>query len=306
MANRLICRGTSALVAALPNVRFLAGARTFSSYDEPQSTNEDFIFKAISRSDTSYQWPDTRLGPLEPKDHRFPLPGMVGSEKNRNRHSDQKKARYQKPPRFDADVLMAELPHERQSSIFEQFMTVNRQTAESEDHMTNEAKSTALDRLECIAHDCPFLLRKDFFDMFPNCHLHPLDSLTVITFCQKPAKNSNDTNNKLVADSQVDFIAAATKVCEELHHCGFWADFIDSTSGRPYLGAHTNAAVYEVDDRYRRFGFEFDDSIASCRVLRHHALGTRPFVGCVFTSAPVGHPLVTYLAQGRYRQPATI
>jgi len=72
-----------------------------------------------------------------------------------------------------------------------------------------------------------------------------------------------------------------------------------------YLGVQTNAAVYEVDDRYRRFGFEIDDTIEKCRVLRHHALGTRSFVGCVFTSAPVGHPLLNDLVHGRNRRPTS-
>lgn len=43
----------------------------------------------------------------------------------------------------------------------------------------------------------------DFFDMFPSCHLHPLDSLTVITFCQKPADYA-DTKKKLAVDTQLD------------------------------------------------------------------------------------------------------
>jgi len=63
-----------------------------------------------------------------------------------------------------------------------------------------------------------------------------------------------------------------------------------------YLGYRTNAVSFEVDERYRRFGFEIEDTPGRCRVLRHHALGSRPFVGCVFTSAPVSHPLIASLS----------
>jgi len=76
--------------------------------------------------DASFQWPETRLGPFEPKDHRFPLPGMVGSgglqcESVKNFHRTNVRQR----PRYDADVLVAELPYERQSTTFEQFVAVN-------------------------------------------------------------------------------------------------------------------------------------------------------------------------------------
>jgi len=63
-----------------------------------------------------------------------------------------------------------------------------------------------------------------------------------------------------------------------------------------YLGYRTNAVSFEVDERYRRFGFEIEDSPGRCRVLRHHTLGSRPFVGCVFTTATVSHPLIASLA----------
>jgi hypothetical protein len=33
----------------------------------------------------------------------------------------------QQTPQYDADVLVAELPYERQSSVYEQYMTVNKQ-----------------------------------------------------------------------------------------------------------------------------------------------------------------------------------
>ena len=64
-----------------------------------------------------------------------------------------------------------------------------------------------------------------------------------------------------------------------------------------YLGYRTSAVSFEVDERYRRLGFEIEDSVGGrCRVLRHHALGSRPFVGCVFTTAPVTHPLIASLS----------
>lgn len=34
----------------------------------------------------------------------------------------------------------------------------------------------------------------------------------------------------------LQFIDAAKQICEQLQDSGFWCDFIDPTSGRPYLG----------------------------------------------------------------------
>jgi len=77
-------------------------------------------------SDAYFQWPETRLGPLEPKDRRFPLPGMVGSSIPYSETSSQtERMKIQRRPRYDADVLVAELPYERQSTAFEQFVAVN-------------------------------------------------------------------------------------------------------------------------------------------------------------------------------------
>lgn len=81
----------------------------------------------VSLTGTAFQWPDTRLGPLEPNDRRFPLPGLVGSPRSQHRQTNRAVTRYPRVPRYDADVLVAELPHERQSSTFEQFMTVTKQ-----------------------------------------------------------------------------------------------------------------------------------------------------------------------------------
>jgi len=77
-------------------------------------------------SDAYFQWPETRLGPLEPKDRRFPLPGMVGSSIPQNVASSlSERVKIQRTPRYDADVLVAELPYERQSTAFEQFVAVS-------------------------------------------------------------------------------------------------------------------------------------------------------------------------------------
>ena len=63
---------------------------------------------------------------MEPKDRRFPLPGMVGSGAAHSATlSPSRSTKMERRPRYDADVLVAELPYERQSTAFEQFVAVN-------------------------------------------------------------------------------------------------------------------------------------------------------------------------------------
>lgn len=296
MACRILCQRYGSYIR-VPGARLTTVVRHFSSYDESHSTDGEAFNIDLNSTDASFRWPETRLGPLEPKDHRFPLPGMVGSSATHTATvSPSRSMKIPQRPQYDADVLVAELPYERQSTAFEQFVAINTELMSKTSSIADsQTKSSPFDRLECVAHSCPLLLRNDFLELFPNSNLRRFDSLTVITLCRRTTmeKNSEQATDEGIL---VDFVSAATDVCEMLHGAGFWADFLDPASGRPYLGYRTNAVSFEVDDRYRRFGFEIEDTPGRCRILRHHALGSRPFVGCIFTTAPVTHPLIASLA----------
>ncbi|XP_023244837.1 methylmalonic aciduria and homocystinuria type D homolog, mitochondrial-like [Centruroides sculpturatus] len=147
------------------------------------------------------------------------------------------------------------------------------------------------DVLECVVQECPRLLCRDFADLFPGREIEK-EKLTVITLCQKTRHDMSTWSEEIELEREEligYFIKAAEDICAKLNEVGYWADFIDPSSGRPYLGPYTNATMFETDERYRHFGFVIED-LGCCKVLSHHLWGTHAFVGSLFTNAPLNSP----------------
>jgi len=82
------------------------------------------------------------------------------------------------------------------------------------------------------------------------------------------------------------FLSAAKELCGRLKSDGYWSDFIDPTSGKPYFGQYTNTTMFETDEKYRLLGFRIED-LGCCKVISHKEFGRNVFVGTIFTDA---HP----------------
>lgn len=288
MATNLLA-GSRRMVAYAPSMRAMVKHfRSFSSYER---THDDvFTVYEGSASGSDSNWPDERMGPLKVRDRRFPMPGNVGT----NEPSAPKAAAPEPAP--EPDVLTDLLPHERHVSILQQFMCSPSTKQEIEDTVGaiygNEIDSVK-DMLECQAFDCPALIRKDFELLFP---LHDVSSgpLTVLTISQHTNNDMSGWSPDVEEEREClleQFVCNAMEMCNSLQNAGFWADFIDPSSGKPYMGDHTNHTMFETDERYKHFGFEIED-LGCCKVIRHHVWGTHLYVGCLFTNAPANHPVL--------------
>lgn len=139
--------------------------------------------------------------------------------------------------------------------------------------------------VECVIQTCPELLKKDLPSMFPEA---PPSGLTAVTVTQR-TKNDMSSWSSEVEDEREKtlyrFIVGAQLICSSLRSEGFWADFIDPSSGLAFFGPYTNLPLFETDERYAQLGFVVDD-LGCCKVIRHALWGTNVFVGTIFTDAP--------------------
>lgn len=222
----------------------------------------------------------------------FPLPGNVTTQ-----YQYQLNTLSQAVPTdscLDAsDVLTAPSNYQKQMASLRNFAI--RQTAPV--NSPNPVPSSLVS-LECSALDCPELLKKDFLDLFPNVRLTK-SPLSVLSFAQKTKSDMGAWSQNMETERDeltADFISTASSICDSLREAGYWADFIDPSSGRPYLGPFTNATLFETDGRLAKLGFEIED-LGCCKVINHHLWGRNVFVATLFTTAPIQSPAVQQLLE---------
>ncbi|XP_028292206.1 metabolism of cobalamin associated Db [Gouania willdenowi] len=270
------------LVSYLPGLHVLvhrvAAARTFSAAGSGSGSDEPRVALSPTESGLKTVWPEEKLGPFGAQDQRFQLPGNVGFHCQMDGLAEHNNSKSHRPTAVP-DLLTAESSKDRHQLILAQFIR------ESMSEQVPVKPPFDQANVECVIQSCPELLRKDFLSMFPEA---PPTGLMVITVTQRSHNDMKswsaevDQERELLLDK---FIDGAKEICYALHREGFWADFIDPSSGLAFFGSYTNNTLFETDDRYRYLGFQMED-LGCCRVIRHSLWGTRAFVGTIFTNAP--------------------
>ncbi|NXG44343.1 MMAD protein, partial [Psilopogon haemacephalus] len=238
-------------------------------------------------------WPDEVMGPFGPQDQRFQLPGNIGFDCHLNGTASQKRNQVSTSL---PDVLAEPSASERHEFVMAQYMNEFQGADAPQKQQINNAETYFENaKVECAVQACPELLQKDFQSMFPEVKAN---RLTVLTVTQK-TKNDMTVWSQEVEDEREmlleNFINGAKEICYAICSEGYWADFIDPSSGLAFFGPYTNNTLFETDERYRHLGFSIDD-LGCCKVIRHNIWGTHVVVGSIFTNADPDSPIMRKLS----------
>ncbi|KAG7241079.1 hypothetical protein INR49_026110 [Caranx melampygus] len=280
MSRSVLC-GRSRLVLSQTAARQALAAlrvgrtRTFSA----ASSDEPYVTVSPTDSGPRTVWPDENMGPFGPQDQRFQLPGNVGFDCHLEGMADQKKAPVH---RTVPDVLTAPSSMERHQFVLAQFVSefqgklgpISTRVHKAEQYF-NQTDT------DCSINSCPELLRKDLELLFPSA---PATSITVVTVTQSSRRC--EEAEELDRDQLLHrFVSGAKEMCFALWTAGYWADFIDPTTGAAFFASPSSHATLRTEEELRHLGFHIEVS-GSCTVIRHILGGTPLFVGTVFTNAP--------------------
>jgi len=220
---------------------------------------------------------------LKPQNKTFPFPGDVCIALN----YDQAKPKPVTIPtvkledllKSDVPPVISALHNETTPAAEEEKEQLELESHEMEQNVT----------LELTAMDCPPGLKRDLIGMFPDQKLTGQSKMTVLNLTQKSDNDMSAWSLQMEMERDrltAGFIESAMNICEQLKQDGFWADFIDPTSGRAFLGSFTNSTLFETDERYNQLGFNVED-LGCCKVVKHVLWGSCVFVGTIFTNAPL-------------------
>ncbi|XP_012675104.1 metabolism of cobalamin associated Db isoform X2 [Clupea harengus] len=289
----VIC-GRARMVTYLPGihvlVRRVVGARAFSGAG---SSGSDEPLRNITPPDLGPRtvWPDANMGPFAPQDLRFQLPGNAGFDCHLEGTVEQKMRTL---PRQVPDVLTAPSSSDRHHFILAQLASEYEGEESPPQPVSKVEQYFENSNVECAIQLCPELLKKDFQLMFPEA---PSKSMVVVTVTQKTENDMTRWCEEVDEEREQllsKFINGAKEICYALQKEGFWADFIDPSSGLAFFGTYTNNTLFETDERYRHLGFQIED-LGCCKVIRHNLWGSHAFVGTVFTNAPPGSSVMKKL-----------
>lgn len=287
--TRLVCYhpGLHALVHRV------TGSRTFSAAG---SSGSDEPHLAVTPTDMGLRtvWPDDSMGPFGPQDQRFQLPGNAGFHCHLEGVSQQDGSVSTR--RTGPDLLTTPSSSDRHHFILAQFMgeVLGQDDAASSQSAATPQQYFNSSTVECAVQSCPELLKKDFQSMFPEA---PSSSLLVVTVTQKSRSDMTAWSAEVEQEREqllAQFVEGAQQICLALQSQGFWADFIEPSSGLAFFGPYTNSSLFETDERYRLLGFHIED-LGCCRVIRHNVWGTHAFVGTICTDAPPSAALMQRL-----------
>eukprot|EP00112_Aurelia_sp_Birch-Aquarium-sp1_P022189 Seg6161.1 transcript_id=Seg6161.1/GoldUCD/mRNA.D3Y31 product="Methylmalonic aciduria and homocystinuria type D protein mitochondrial" protein_id=Seg6161.1/GoldUCD/D3Y31 len=223
-----------------------------------------------------------------PMDPHFPLPGNVGMDYTQFAEENNSEKQKETQKTLANAFLDVEPEDYRKQLIINQFLDEKFKEDIQAALEPSTFPFTKQNNVECSIQECPNFIKKSLFDLFPGGSLKSDDDLTVITVSQQTVNDMTSWTEAVESERESlfeIFVENAKQVCEHLQAAGYWADFIDPSSGQAYFSEHSNSTLFETDERFNHLGFTIDD-LGCCKVIRHKIWGSNVFVGTIFTNAP--------------------
>lgn len=151
-----------------------------------------------------------------------------------------------------------------------------------------ESKTDVKRNVECKLQECPDFLHAEFMQLFPGVSVES-GQLRVIILSEKTENDMTGWSPEVEEEREellAHFVGSAKEICSRLTAAGYWADFIDPSSGRAFYGCYSHNTLFETDDKFRYLGFEILD-LGCCKCITHPLWGSYTFVGTVFSNAPI-------------------
>lgn len=260
--------------------------RRLSSYNNHTKSG---IISIVPNDDFNNIWSESNwshFGKQFNSYKRFPLPGQIGiSGENKSNSNEIKEKIINK---YNLNLLKENLTYLLQEPLNEEIQVIKMTEASESLKYKQETEKFSMIKsiIELKTYDCPLSLLNDFQSYF-RLNSIAEGSLSVITVSFKTENDMATWNNQVDVEREQlteKFVDKAQQICQLFEREGFWADFIDPSTGSLHKSPYTHATFYETDERYRHLGFEIIDH-GCCKVVSHHVWGTKTYIGCVLTNA---------------------
>ncbi|XP_013101217.1 cobalamin trafficking protein CblD-like [Stomoxys calcitrans] len=129
--------------------------------------------------------------------------------------------------------------------------------------------------LEFTVNECPSLIKKSLHELFPAPEVASSEKLALLTLT-------------FTGDSEQGaskFVLAAREITSRLRLHGYWADFMNPFSGKPFYSWASGKNLYKVDKRFRGLNMKLDKH-NDCVVITSEDNAEQIFSGSIYTNAP--------------------
>jgi hypothetical protein len=144
-------------------------------------------------------------------------------------------------------------------------------------------ENTDKKKLHITTQKCPMLLRKNLHELFPAPEvITENEKLTLITLSQAIVSSDHEK-------SAINFVLAAREICSRLRLHGYWSDFLNPMSGRPFHSYHQKSLYKLNDERFRGLCMKLEEIKAegaaeNCLILSQDK--STKFSGSIFSNIP--------------------